>query len=206
VYPHSTARLRARVERFGMLVSEAPPGAAPDRWRFPLRNRIIAALASVVVVIESHQAGGALHTVDAADARGVEVMAVPGSVRSPASAGTNALIASGVQIATSVNDVLVALDRHITRVGGHMPIRLKAARSSDDAGGACSREGPPLTEDEQAVLKGLELNPTPTSALLARTDMRLETVSYCLEHLEELGLARDYGGAWGLAPSGGRPG
>ena len=68
----------------------------PSAWRFPARNRIIAALAEVVVVVESHAAGGSLHTVDEADrARRRPVLAVPGSVRSPASAGTNQLLADG---------------------------------------------------------------------------------------------------------------
>ena len=88
VYPASSSRLWARLETVGGILSEAAPGAAPEGWRFPLRNRLIAALAHVVVVVESHRSGGALHTVTAADDRGVTVLAVPGSVRSPASEGT----------------------------------------------------------------------------------------------------------------------
>ena len=97
VYPRGQERLWRDVASAGVLLSEAPLGGAPERWRFPARNRVIAALADVVVVVESHRRGGSLHTVDEADRRGVEVMAVPGSVRNPAAAGTNELLAEGVR-------------------------------------------------------------------------------------------------------------
>ena len=57
---------------------EAPLGARPERWRFPARNRIIAALADLVVVVESHRRGGSMHTVDEADRRGIDVHGGPG--------------------------------------------------------------------------------------------------------------------------------
>lgn len=108
-YPRRHRRLWQRVAERGVLLGEAPPGAAPEPWRFPARNRILAALAGVVVVVESHRRGGSTLTVDAAVARDVPVMAVPGSVRSPASAGTNELLAAGAAPARDVDDVLVAL-------------------------------------------------------------------------------------------------
>ena len=109
VYPRGQAELWRAVASEGVLLSEAPLGARPERWRFPARNRIIAALADLVVVVESHHTGGSMHTVDEADRRGVDVMAVPGSVRAPASAGTNALLAEGRAPVCSADDVLVAL-------------------------------------------------------------------------------------------------
>jgi DNA processing protein len=109
VYPAHQHELWRTVADVGLLLSEAPPGARPERWRFPARNRIIAALADVVVVVESHARGGSLHTVDEADRRARDVFAVPGSVRNPAAAGTNALLAEGRAPACSADDVLVAL-------------------------------------------------------------------------------------------------
>ena len=109
VYPRAQAELWRAVPSRGVLLSEAPLGARPERWRFPARNRIIAALADLVVVVESHRTGGSMHTVDEADRRGIDVMAVPGSVRAPASAGTNGLLAEGRAPACSADDVLVAL-------------------------------------------------------------------------------------------------
>ena len=86
-----------------------PLGARPRPWRFPVRNRVIAALSEVVVVVESHARGGSRYTVEAAGRASRTVMAVPGSVRSPASAYTNALLADGCAPARDATDVLVAL-------------------------------------------------------------------------------------------------
>ncbi|MGH9210410.1 MAG: DNA-processing protein DprA [Acidimicrobiales bacterium] len=109
VYPPGQHRLWEAVASTGVLLSEAPMGAPPERWRFPARNRIIAALADVVVVVESHRRGGSLHTVDEADRRGIDVMVVPGSVRSAASRGANDLLAEGRAPVRDVDDVLMAL-------------------------------------------------------------------------------------------------
>ncbi len=108
-YPRRHALLWERVARSGAVLSEAPVGTADLGWRFPQRNRILAALAEVVVVVECHATGGSLHTVQAAVRRGVTVGAVPGSVRSPASAGTNDLLADGCIVVRDTTDVLVAL-------------------------------------------------------------------------------------------------
>ncbi|MDA8356015.1 MAG: DNA-protecting protein DprA [Actinomycetota bacterium] len=109
-YPQAHSRLWERVARAGALLSESPVGAPTPPWRFPMRNRLIAALSDVVVVVESHLRGGALSTALAADRRGIPVGAVPGSVRSPASAGTNGLIADGCFVVRDVTDVLVAVE------------------------------------------------------------------------------------------------
>jgi DNA processing protein len=106
IYPRVNASLWRRVAVDGLLLSEAPLGARPERWRFPARNRLIAALADVVVVVESHEAGGSLLTVGEAADRGVTVMAVPGSVTSPASAGSNQLLTEGAPPACNVADIL----------------------------------------------------------------------------------------------------
>ena len=108
-YPKVNAGLWSAVAAQGVLLSEAPPGAPPSAWRFPARNRMIAALADVVVVIESRAAGGSMLTVREAAARGRQVMAVPGSVASPASEGTNQLIYDGCCPVRDALDVLIAL-------------------------------------------------------------------------------------------------
>ena len=110
VYPKANRRLWNRIGSEGLLLSEAVPGAKPERWRFPARNRLIAALADLVVVVESHAEGGSLLTVAEAADRGVEVVAVPGSVLSPASVGSNQLLVDGCAPVCSVDDVLDMLD------------------------------------------------------------------------------------------------
>ena len=109
VYPRQHASLWREVERRGVVLSEAPLGAPPERWRFPARNRVIAALADVVVVVESREAGGSMHTVAEAIRRGRPVFAAPGSVRSATSSGTNRLLRDGAQVLCDAGDVLLAL-------------------------------------------------------------------------------------------------
>jgi DNA processing protein len=109
VYPRCNTGLWEEVGRRGLLCSEVPPGTAPAAHRFPARNRIIAALADAVVVVESRARGGSLLTVSEAGSRGVPVMAVPGSVRSPASEGTNFLLVDGATPVVDALDVLVTL-------------------------------------------------------------------------------------------------
>lgn len=108
-YPRQNAQLWEAVAAGGLLLSEWPPGTEPERFRFPLRNRIIAALSEIVVVVESRERGGSLTTVREALERGIEVMAVPGSVHSRASAGTNQLLRDGAAPVTDPGDVLLAL-------------------------------------------------------------------------------------------------
>ncbi|MCP3993066.1 MAG: DNA-protecting protein DprA [Actinomycetia bacterium] len=106
VYPAANRQLWNDVVAHGLLLSEAMPGAAPERWRFPARNRLIAGLADVVVIVESHDHGGSMHTVNEAVERGLPVMAVPGSVTNPAASGTNRLLVEGCPPARSAQDVL----------------------------------------------------------------------------------------------------
>ena len=94
-YPRRHERLWERVASSGVIVSESPAGVPTEKWRFPVRNRLLAALSDVVVVVESRHHGGSRHTVDAAVDRGVPVGAVPGSIRSATSEGANALLAEG---------------------------------------------------------------------------------------------------------------
>ena len=109
-YPKQNSDIWQWVGDHGLLISEWPPGSPPNDFHFPLRNRIIAALGEVLVVVESRERGGSLITAKAASDRGITVMAVPGSTRTPAREGTNKLLVEfGVPPVTCVDDVLVAL-------------------------------------------------------------------------------------------------
>ena len=189
VYPRRHAGLWARVAAAGLLLTEAPLGGRPEPWRFPARNRLIAALADVVVVVESHAAGGSMHTVRAAADRGVPVMAVPGPVRSPASAGTNSLLGDGCPPACDTADVLVAL--------------------SLETAGAPPRHDPrpPPAGAEAAVLDLLGWQPTSLDGLLAATELAPSRVALALARLEQAGWATGRGGWWErvAAPGAARP-
>lgn len=109
IYPRTNGGLWHAVARAGVVVSESPPGTPPDRFRFPLRNRIIAALSRAVVVVESRATGGSMITVDEALKRGIPVMAVPGATTTRASDGTNQLLRDGALVAASPDDVLAVV-------------------------------------------------------------------------------------------------
>jgi DNA processing protein len=178
VYPPRHRALWQRVADHGLLLTEAPPGGAPEAWRFPRRNRILAALAKVVVVVESHASGGSLSTVRNAIDRGITVMAVPGSVRSPASAGTNRLLADGVAPVTGVDDVLTALSLE----GAIVPTTTDAPRNN--------------SEDESPVLAAVDWTPTATEDVLRRTGWSLGAAATELARLEVQGLVRRRGSWW----------
>jgi DNA processing protein len=119
VYPREHLALWRGVSEQGLLLSEAPPGTSPEAYRFPLRNRVIAALAEVVVVVESREHGGSLITVNQAIERNVPLMAVPGGVHNRAATGTNQLIRDGAGVVVDATDVLLALAMDHRRSTGH---------------------------------------------------------------------------------------
>jgi DNA processing protein len=108
-YPAAHRPLWRRIGEQGLLLSELPPGATPWRWTFPARNRIMAALGGMTVVVEAAARSGSLITADLAADLGREIGAVPGPVTSRASAGPNNLLAGGACVVRDAQDVLDAL-------------------------------------------------------------------------------------------------
>jgi DNA processing protein len=105
-YPRTNRRLYERICAHGSIVSELPPGTRPHRWLFPARNRIMAALGHVTVVVEAAQRSGTLITADFAADLGRDVAAVPGRVTSEVAAGTNGLLRTGAALVAGPQDVL----------------------------------------------------------------------------------------------------
>ncbi len=105
-YPPSRRRLHGQLVARGLVISELPPGTAPFRWSFPARNRIIAALAGLTVVVEAAERSGSLITAEIALELGRGVGAVPGPVRSWRSRGANAMLRDGAQVIRDARDVL----------------------------------------------------------------------------------------------------
>lgn len=173
-YPPRNRDLWRAVGERGLLLGEAPAGSAPAAWRFPARNRMIAALADLVVVVESHAAGGSMHTVEEAAVRAVDVLAVPGSVRNPAAAGTNRLLQDGCSPVLGADDVLVAL--------GLTP--------------GCRRAPePPAPEGPAAeVLDALGGEPATLEHLALRTRLPLDRLSLAVQQLLEAGHVHGSGG------------
>jgi DNA processing protein len=170
-YPRRHGPLHRQVAGRGCLLSETPLGARPQPWRFPARNRIIAGLADAVVVVESRATGGSMLTASEALARDVVVLAVPGHPNSPASCGTNDLIADGAHLVRDVGDVLVAIGR-----GGTERVAVPA---TDPLTGTSA--------EQRAVLDALGVDPLALDELIDRAGLTLEATSAVLVELEEGG-------------------
>jgi DNA processing protein len=108
-YPSRHRRLYEEIVGRGVVLSELEPGTRPFKWSFPARNRIMAALAEVVVVVEARQASGSLITSTFAADLGREVAAVPGQVTAQVAAGSNQLLHDGANFVRSAEDVLDVL-------------------------------------------------------------------------------------------------
>ena len=167
-YPERNRALWQAVADQGVLLGEAPVGAPPERWRFPARNRIIAALADVVVVVESHASGGSLHTVAEAAARDRAVLAVPGPVRSSASDGCLELLADGCAPCRDVDDVLLALG-----MSGAEALPLDSRPSPSHIG--------------QQVLDALGWQPADAEQIKSRTGLTMAEVAGAVEELRIAG-------------------
>jgi DNA processing protein len=107
-YPPEHVRLRDDIAERGAVLSEDGGDAPPDTWRFPRRNRLIAAMSEAVVVVEASEKSGALSTARWAADLGRELLAVPGSIRNPGSRGSNLLIRDGVRPYLGVADLFEA--------------------------------------------------------------------------------------------------
>lgn len=118
VYPASSRTLfEGAVASGGAVVSVEPWGTRPARWTFPKRNAIIAALSSALVVTEAGARSGTMSTADAAIELGRAVYAIPGSIFSPNSSGTNRLVSEGARVIADERslEVSIALDYGVSR-------------------------------------------------------------------------------------------
>jgi DNA processing protein len=167
-YPASHRSLWRRICEQGLVLSELPPGTGAWRWAFPARNRIMAALAGMTVVVEAAQRSGSLITADLAADLGRDLGAVPGPVNSRTSAGANDLLAGGACLVRDAQDVLDAMlgpgVRRAERAGPHLEPALL------DALGAVERGG----ETCDAVAAELDLGGADAASALAT----LEALGY----------------------------
>jgi DNA processing protein len=157
VYPREHRDLWSAVGNCGLLISETPPGIGPAPFRVPLRNRIVAALSEVVVVVESRERGGSLITAAEALDRSVPLMAVPGHPGNRAAAGTNALLRDGAAPAMDAGDVLAVLQMEHGRAGGVVPAELRRRPRKEDIAVYLVVRDEPRTIDGVALLAGLSL-------------------------------------------------
>ncbi|SEM47598.1 DNA processing protein [Mesobacillus persicus] len=106
LYPKENLELAKFMMKDHLVLSEYPPDTKPEKWQFPLRNRIIGGLAKGTLVIEAKKRSGSFITADFALNEGREVFAVPGSILTPSSVGTNELIQLGAKLVKEPKDII----------------------------------------------------------------------------------------------------
>ena len=193
-YPQRNRVLHHAVIDNGSLIAEVPIGTVPARWRFPARNRMIAALSDVLVVVESGAAGGSMITVDEATTRSRTVLAVPGPVTSDSSAGTNQLIADGCGPCRHVGDVLTALQ--LSPIGPWRNDRSDLDHAAELERSADVARRAQLSPAAQDVLSELDWVPTTLDRLASGTGRGFGEVCEALDQLIGAGLARERGGRY----------
>jgi DNA processing protein len=187
-YPPRNSGLIQEVEGAGAVVSEYPPGIPARPHRFPARNRLVAALAQGVIVVEGAPGSGSLITVEFALDLGRDVMAVPGAITGPLSDVPHALIRDGAALIRGAGDVLEVLGLAPAREGGPKPDPRHA--------------GPGLTEEEQRFLELVPGTPATLDAVARSAGVDPAGALRVLGALELRGLVTADGGRYRRAGAG----
>jgi DNA processing protein len=175
VYPGENAELARSIMQHGALISEYPLGTRPRADNFPRRNRIMSGLSLGVLVVEADESSGAMITAHLALEQNREVFAIPGSILSPASRGTNHLIQEGAKLVRDYTDILEELNL------------MTVARQIE------MREVIPESEPESLLLKLLGAEPTHVDEVCRSSGLPIATVSSTLAMMELKGLVKQVG-------------
>lgn len=176
IYPPEHRRLSEGIIDLGALVSDYPPGTAPEAVNFPPRNRIISGLSLAVVVIEAGLSSGALITASFAAEQGRDVFAVPGNIYAPQSQGTNRLIRDGAFPLLDPIEILEALE--LTMVTEHR----------------AARKVLPADALEARLFDLLSNEPLHVDEIRSKTELPIEKVTATLAMMELKGMVRQVGG------------
>jgi len=175
VYPGENASLARSIMEHGALVSEHPLGTRPRAENFPRRNRIMSGLSLGVLVVEAGDTSGAMITAHIALEQNREVFAVPGSILSPTSRGTNYLIQEGAKLIRNHTDILEELN--LTNVAHQIEMK----------------EVVPPSDTESLLLKQLDAEPTHIDEVCRGSKLPMSTVSSTLAMMELKGLVKQVG-------------
>ncbi|MBI4338535.1 MAG: DNA-protecting protein DprA [Chloroflexi bacterium] len=177
IYPAENARLAQEIAEHGALVSDYPLGARPKAQNFPLRNRIMSGMSLGVLVTESGASGGALITARFALEQNREVFAIPGSIFSVQSRGTNRLVQEGAKLVNDVSDILEELN--LTMIPQQLELAPPPA---------------PVDQIEALLLQQLSRQPTHIDQVCRQSRLPIATVSGTLALMELKGMVRQLGG------------
>jgi DNA processing protein len=181
LFPQENLALAEKIASgFGAVVSEFPLHTSPDKQTFPMRNRIVAAWARAVLVVECPAWSGSLITANLASEYGKPIFAVPGPIDKPTSAGCNQLIRDGA--------TLVADASHLLDDLGELPFARKASAAEPAA------ELPELPEEEAAVFAAVTAEESPVDLIIERSGLAAHIVTANLMKLEMRRLVRAFPG------------
>ncbi|MBI3930857.1 MAG: DNA-protecting protein DprA [Chloroflexi bacterium] len=175
VYPAENANLARRIMEQGALLSEYPLGTKPRADNFPRRNRIMSGLSLGVLVVEAGETSGAMITAHLAMEQNREVFAIPGSILSPASRGTNYLIQEGAKLVRDYTNILEELN--LTAVAHQIEMK----------------EIIPTSDTESLLLKHLGAEPIHIDEVCRSSGLSVATVSSTLAMMELKGLVKQVG-------------
>jgi DNA processing protein len=175
IYPAENTKLARQITDHGALISEYPPGTMPRPEYFPRRNRIISGLSLGTLVVEAGEISGALITAQLALEQNREVFAVPGSILSIASLGTNKLIQEGAKLVTGVSDILEELN-------------LRSLAQKVETRGTV-----PATFEELNILKFLGREPQHIDDICENSRLPARVVSSSLATMELKGIVKQVG-------------
>jgi len=175
VYPGENTNMARQIMERGALVSEYPLGTKPKADNFPRRNRIMSGLCLGVLVVEADESSGAIITAHLAAEQNREVFAVPGSILSPASRGTNRLIQEGAKLVRDCSDILEELN--LTAVARQLEMK----------------EVIPESDTESLLLKQLTAEPVHIDEVCRVSGLPAATVSSTLAIMELKGLVKQVG-------------
>lgn len=176
IYPPQNLGLFRRICDRGLVMSEFNPGTPPNKENFPRRNRIIAGLSKATVVVEAPIKSGSLITAGLAANLGREVLAIPGSVYSENSEGCHKLINDGARLASSIDEILFALNMR----------RSQLVISADEE----------LGEEERRLLQTISYQGTHINALAKELSLDIKEVAGQITMLEVRGLVSSRGGGY----------
>ncbi len=179
VYPSENADLFKRISENGAVITQFPFGRRGDKQSFPIRNRIVAGMARVTMVVEANRASGALITANLAGEYGRTVFAVPGRIDSPRSAGCHDLIRDGAQLCGDTDDVLEEFD--------HIFVSTKVGSEE-------SRPMPKLNGHEEKIYVTLSHEELTVDEIVGQTSLSVAEVTVALLQLELKRLAKQLPG------------
>lgn len=181
VYPVRHRGLYRRIVERGAVISEYDPGTVPRKEFFPARNRLMAALGRLIVIVEAAQPSGSLITADEASKLGRMVGAVPGSVEARVAAGANALLADGAYVIRESRDVLDLL----FGAGGVAPG--SGLPPAEHRPPPRPRVGPPLDPPDRSVLDLVETGVSTVDRIAVAARLSAREATLALARLELLG-------------------